>query len=149
MTLTFVDVQFEKFQSVHRITRPIFSWGLFFLLPPNKRRNNFLQYTTTVPSHALSNSLFILLNHSTLQSLSNDRVYKLRTHTHTHTHTSLEIARATQPPPQVVIPLLHIRLYKRARTNCCHSRPWYFKGTTSSMNQAKVAPYFEIRFNEI
>ena len=58
--------------------------GGFFLLPPNKRRNNFLQYTTTVPSHALSNSLFILLNHSTLQSLSNDRVYKLRTHTQTH-----------------------------------------------------------------
>jgi len=111
-------------------TWPTFSW--FFSLPPNKHWNKFLQYTTSAPSHSFSNSLFILLSHSTLQSLRNDRVYKLRT----NTHTSLEIA--TAPPRQVVIPLFNKRLYKRASTKCCHSRPWHVKGT-SSMNQAKVA----------
>jgi hypothetical protein len=57
-----------------------------FSLPPNKRWNKFLLYTTSAPSHALCNPLFILPNHSTLQSLSNDRVYKLRTNKQTHTH---------------------------------------------------------------
>jgi hypothetical protein len=68
---------------------------VFFSLPPNKRWNNILHYATSVSSHALSNSLFILLNHSIPHSLSNNRVYKLLTSTHIAGNCEDYIASAT------------------------------------------------------
>ena len=62
----------------------------------NKRCNKFLQYTTNAPSHAISLSLFILLSHSTLHSLRNDRVHKLQAKkTHTHIAGNWECSATT------------------------------------------------------